>query len=47
MPRTGDTIHIPLKPKEAIADLMKVKPTDDMPRLGSFKAGKKAKRKTA
>ncbi|MGA2715350.1 MAG: hypothetical protein ABSG41_19795 [Bryobacteraceae bacterium] len=35
VPRPGDTIHIPLKPKEAIRLLMQVRPTADVPRQGA------------
>lgn len=48
MPRSGDTIHIPLKEAEAVALLGRVKPTADMPRQGAhaMKAKPKAKRKS-
>lgn len=45
MAKPGDTIHIPLKTEDAIKNLLKVKPTDQMPRMGDFKAGKKKSRK--
>src|ERR1019366_10521606 len=32
MPKLGDNIHIPLAEREALAGLLKVKPTADMPR---------------
>jgi hypothetical protein len=35
MARPGETLHIPLKEKEAIAGLLKVKPTEEMPRPGA------------
>ena len=41
MPRPGDTIRIPLEEKRALAALLKVKPTDDMPRPGANPTGKK------
>jgi hypothetical protein len=49
MPRTGNTIHIPLPEREALRLLMKVKPTADMPRPGAqaTKAKKRPKAKTA
>jgi hypothetical protein len=43
MAKPGDSIHIPLKTEDAIRNLLKVKPTDDMPR---FKATPKRKKKT-
>lgn len=48
VPRTGDNIHIPLDPKDAISLLMQVKPTADMPRQGAAHPAKKkrAKRKS-
>jgi hypothetical protein len=39
MPRTGANIQIPLKTDDALAALLRVKPTKDMPRPGA--AGKK------
>jgi hypothetical protein len=47
MPRPGDTIHIPLKESEALAALLKVKPTPDMPRPGANPTRKKPKKKAA
>ena len=43
VPRPGDNIHIPLKESEALRLLLKVKPTDEMPRPGANPT--KAKRK--
>jgi hypothetical protein len=36
-------VKIPLPPDEAVADLLRVKPTEDMPRPGARK-GKRAKK---
>ena len=48
MPKPGDTIHIPLKERDALRGLMAVKPTADMPRPGANPTGKKkGKKKTA
>lgn len=49
MPREGNKIHIPLKTKDAIAGLMKVKPTADMPRMKHSRLGKSlaTKKKTS
>lgn len=45
MAKPGDNVHIPLKPEVAIKNLLKVKPTADMPRLkGTAKRRKKAKK---
>jgi len=44
MPKPGDAIHIPLKTNDALRLLMKVKPTDDMPRPGANPTGKPKKR---
>jgi len=41
LPRPGRNVHIPLKTDEALAALLKVKPTKDMPRPGKAKAQKK------
>ena len=46
MPHEGDKIHIPLKTKDAIADLLKVKPTKDMPKPGANPTGPRMKDKT-
>jgi hypothetical protein len=35
VPHPGDKIHIPLPFKEAVRGLLKVKPTQDMPRPGA------------
>jgi hypothetical protein len=43
MPKPGDNIHIPLSEREALAGLLKVKPTEEMPRPGA--QAMKAKRK--
>jgi hypothetical protein len=40
VPRPGKTIRIPLKTDEALRELLKVKPTKDMPRPGAAKKGK-------
>jgi hypothetical protein len=37
VPRTKDNIHIPLTTDEALAALLQVKPTKDMPRPGATK----------
>jgi hypothetical protein len=51
MPKPGDNIHIPLSEREALAGLLKVKPTAEMPRPGANQkkgnARKTAKAKTA
>lgn len=49
MARTGDNIHIPLNPDEALRLLMKVKPTKKMPRAGAHpsKPKRKAKKKAS
>ena len=46
VPHPGDNVHIPLSEKEALRALLKVKPTEEMPRPGATKktAKKKAKR---
>jgi hypothetical protein len=44
MPKPGDTIHIPLSEHDALAGLLKVKPTAGMPRPGAT-GKKKAKKK--
>jgi hypothetical protein len=38
-------VKIPLPPDEAVADLLLVKPTADMPRPGKHKAKAKGKRR--
>jgi hypothetical protein len=40
MAKPGDNIQIPLPEREALALLLKVKPTDDMPRPGAQATGK-------
>ena len=35
MPKPGDNIHIPLDEEDAIASLLQVKPTEDMPKPGA------------
>jgi len=45
VPHPGDNIHISLEESEALRLLLRVKPTDDMPRLGANRT--KAKRKRA
>ena len=47
VPRPGDTIHIPLDPREALRLLMQVKPTDAMPRQGAAHPAKKKRAKKA
>ncbi len=44
MPKPGNKIHIPLPEKKALELLLKVKPTDDMPRHESA-TKRKAKEK--
>jgi hypothetical protein len=39
-------VRIPLPPDEAVADLLRVKPTEDMPRPGARK-GKQGNKKKA
>jgi hypothetical protein len=43
MPHPGNKIHIPLPFNDAVRGLLKVKPTEDMPRPGA--TGKKATKK--
>jgi hypothetical protein len=45
MPKPGDNIHIPLPERDALAGLLRVKPTADMPRPGAqaMTAKRKAK----
>jgi hypothetical protein len=43
VPRTGDNVHIPLAPDEALGLLLKVKPTAEMPRPGAKPTKKQAK----
>jgi hypothetical protein len=45
MPKPGDTIHIPLSEREALAGLLRVKPTEGMPRPGANPTGKKKAKK--
>jgi hypothetical protein len=45
MPKPGDTIRIPLKENDALAGLLAVKPTADMPRPGANRTGKKKTKK--
>ena len=47
MSKAGDKIHIPLSTDKALAGLMKVRPTAEMPKTGAVKktAAKKSKRK--
>jgi len=45
MPKPGDTIHMALSEKEALAGLLKVKPTAEMPRPGANPTGKKKAKK--
>jgi hypothetical protein len=47
MPKPGDTIHIPLPEADALAGLLKVKPTAAMPRPGANPTGKKKAKKKA
>lgn len=44
VPKPGDMIKIPLSEREALAGLLKVKPTADMPRQSTHKPTKKRKR---
>jgi len=46
VPHPGNKIHIPLKTDDALAALLRVKPTDDMPRPGASTT-KKTARKSA
>ena len=41
VPKPGDNIKIPLPEREALAALLKVKPTADMPRPSTHKPVKK------
>ena len=45
VPKPGDMIKIPLGEREALAALLKVKPTDSMPRPSTHKPAKKRKAK--
>ncbi len=45
MPNEGNKVKIPLKTKDAIAGLLKVKPTADMPRMGKAKNKTKVSKK--
>jgi hypothetical protein len=48
MPKPGDNIRIPLSERDALAGLLAVRPTADMPRPGANPTGKKKpKKKTA
>jgi len=47
MPRQGDAVYIPLSEREALAALLKVKPTKEMPRPGAQKGEPKPKEKPA
>ena len=42
VPRPGDNIHIPLAEREALAALLAVKPTADMPRPGASRTRAKS-----
>ena len=42
--KPGDTVHIPLSEREALAGLMAVKPTQEMPRPGTNPGKKKPKK---
>jgi hypothetical protein len=44
--KLGDSIRIPLSEQDALAGLLKVKPTANMPRPGANPTGKKKARKT-
>jgi hypothetical protein len=41
VPKPGDVIRIPLSERKALAGLLKVKPTADMPRPSTHKPAKK------
>jgi hypothetical protein len=45
MPKPGDSVRIPLPERDALAGLLKVKPTAGMPRPGA--TGKKKPKKRA
>jgi hypothetical protein len=45
MPKPGDTLRIPLPERDALAGLLKVKPTEKMPRPGTNPGGKKKPKK--
>jgi hypothetical protein len=45
MPKPGNQIRIPLPEKDALSLLLKVKPTDDMPRQGAHSSEPKKKGK--
>jgi hypothetical protein len=45
MPKPGDNIHIPIPEREALALLLRVKPTENMPRPGTNRTEAKPKRK--
>lgn len=46
VPRPGNNVKIPLPFREALRGLLKVKPTDDMPRPGAHPTAPKKKRTT-
>jgi hypothetical protein len=46
MARPGNTLHIPLSEKEALSGLLKVKPTEDMPRPGANPIERKKRKGT-
>lgn len=45
VPKPGDNVHIPLPEREALAGLLKVKPTANMPRPSTHKPMKKSRKK--
>jgi hypothetical protein len=47
MPKPGDKIHIPISERDALAGLLAVKPTAEMPRPGANPTGKKKPKKKA
>lgn len=47
MAKPGNAIHIPLPESDALAGLLKVKPTASMPRPGANPTGKRKKAKKA
>jgi hypothetical protein len=47
MAKPGDNVHIPLSEQDALAGLLKVKPTAAMPRPGANPTGKKKTKKKA
>jgi hypothetical protein len=46
MPRPGANVHIPLEEREALRLLLKVKPTDGMPRPGKKSPAKPMPKKS-